>query len=139
MHYIKIQEDPINFSDLYQKLIDPKFGGIDVFIGTVRQWTNDIETSKIEYSAYIDMAMKELNKLAIEIENKGVNVVIVHRLGLLSLTEASVFVGVAASHRDEAFKWCRYLIDELKKNVPIWKKEFNDHGIDWGGIQTSAN
>ena len=80
MHYIKIQEDPINFSDLYQKLIDPKFGGIDVFIGTVRQWTNDIETSEIEYSAYIDMAMKELNKLAIEIENKGANVVIVHRL-----------------------------------------------------------
>lgn len=132
MYYLRIGKDPIDVNRLYQKLVDPHYGGIDIFVGTVRQWTGKIETISIDYTAYQEMAEKQLNKIAAPIEAQGGRVVIVHRLGHLKLTEAAVFVGVAAPRRSEAFKWCHYLIDTLKKEVPIWKKENDTDKIRWG-------
>lgn len=132
MYFLKIGEDEIDVNSLYQKLIAPEYGGIDIFIGTVRQWTGEIETEKIEYTAYLDMAKKQLEKLAEPIEKEGARVVIAHRLGTLEVSDIAVFVGVAAPRRAEAFKWCRYLIDTLKQEVPIWKKEFDTDKIRWG-------
>ncbi|ANK60436.1 MULTISPECIES: molybdenum cofactor biosynthesis protein MoaE [Loigolactobacillus] len=133
MHYIAISKEPLDVNALYEKVKDPQFGGIVVFSGTVRQWTGDVETQEIEYTAYESMAIKELTKLAVNIEQKGANVVIVHRIGRLKLADEAVFVGVAAAHRAEAFTWCESLIDELKQHVPIWKKEFDTDQIRWGG------
>lgn len=135
MHYVAIAAQPLDVRALYEKLKAPQFGGIVTFVGTVRQWTDDVETQSLEYSAYTEMAIKEMTKLAVAIEAKGANVVIVHRVGHLALTEEAVFVGVAAAHRGEAFKWCEYLIDTVKKQVPIWKKEFDTDKVRWGGPQ----
>ncbi|MFC6171160.1 molybdenum cofactor biosynthesis protein MoaE [Loigolactobacillus jiayinensis] len=133
MHYVAIAAQPLDVNALYEKLKAPQFGGIVTFIGTVRQWTDDVETTSLDYTAYTEMAVKELTKLAVEVEAKGANVIIVHRVGHLELTDEAVFVGVAAAHRGEAFKWCEYLIDTVKKQVPIWKKEYDTDKIRWGG------
>lgn len=133
MHYVAIATQPLDVQALYNKLVDPQFGGIVTFIGTVRQWTAQVETTAIEYTAYKEMAVKEMTKLAAEIEAKGANVVIVHRVGHLDLADEAVFVGVAAAHRAEAFDWCEYLINTVKERVPIWKKEFDTDKVRWGG------
>lgn len=133
MAYIKLQTEPIDVAALYQQLKNPAYGGIVTFSGTVREWTEDIQTQKIGFTAYEEMAQKELEKLAALIEAQGASVVIVHRLGELALMEEAVFIGVAAPHRKEAFEWCQYLIDTLKSDVPIWKKEYNVENIRWGG------
>lgn len=133
MHYVAIATQPLDVQALYNKLVDPQFGGIVTFIGTVRQWTAQVETTAIEYTAYTEMAVKEMTKLAAEIEAKGANVVIVHRVGHLALADEAVFVGVAAAHRAEAFDWCEYLINTVKERVPIWKKEFDTDKVRWGG------
>ncbi|EHL95133.1 molybdopterin converting factor, subunit 2 [Lentilactobacillus parafarraginis F0439] len=132
MYYLQISKSPLEIDALYQRLKAPQYGGIVTFIGTVRQWTGPIETKFIEYSAYQSMAKSQLNKLADPIEAKGARVVIAHRLGKLQLTDEAVFVGVAAAHRGDAFKWCEYLIDQLKAEVPIWKKETDTDKIRWG-------
>ncbi|WP_137638272.1 molybdenum cofactor biosynthesis protein MoaE [Loigolactobacillus binensis] len=135
MHYVAIAAQPLDVQALYEKLKAPQFGGIVTFVGTVRQWTADVETHAIEYTAYTEMALKELTKLATTIEAQGANVVIVHRVGHLALTDEAVFVGVAAAHRGDAFKWCEYLINAVKQQVPIWKKEFDTDKIRWGGLE----
>ena len=132
MYYLKISKDPIDVNFLYQKLLAPEYGGICMFAGTVRQWTGEIETKKIEYTAYQEMAEKELNKLAEPIEQAGGRVVVVHRLGVLGISDTAVFVGVATPRRAEAFKDCHYVIDTLKKDVPIWKKEYDTDKVRWG-------
>ena len=132
MYYLNISDSPIQVGALYEKLKDPKYGGIVTFVGTVRQWTGDIETRFIDYSAYHPMAEKQLERLAAPIEAKGARVVIAHRTGHLELTDEAVFVGVAAGHRADAFKWCEYLIDSLKQEVPIWKKETDTDAVRWG-------
>ncbi|AKP64381.1 molybdopterin biosynthesis protein, E chain [Levilactobacillus koreensis JCM 16448] len=132
MYYLKISPTPLDVHALYEKLKDPQYGGIVTFVGTVRQWTGDIETQTIDYSAYPEMAEKQLNKLAAPIEAKGARVVIAHRVGHLDLTDEAVFVGVAAAHRAEAFEWCQYLIDTLKTEVPIWKRETDTDAVRWG-------
>lgn len=119
MAMIKLSATPLDVNALYQVLKAPEYGGIVTFVGTVRQWTGPIETQSIDYSAYAEMAISQLNKLAAPIEAKGARVVIVHRIGHLDLMDEAVFVGVAAAHRAEAFEWCQYLIDTLKKEVPI--------------------
>lgn len=132
MHYLRISDEPIDVAALYQRLVDPQYGGIDMFVGTVRQWTGKIETTKIEYSAYQPMAEKQLEKIAMPIEKQGGRVVVAHRTGQLDLSDIAVFVGVAAPHRAEAFKWCQYIIDTLKREVPIWKKEYDTDKVRWG-------
>lgn len=132
MHYLRISDQPIEVGELYEKLVAPKYGGIDMFVGTVRQWTGPVETKEIEYSAYHPMAERQLEKLAEPIEAAGGRVVVAHRTGRLKLTDIAVFVGVAAPHRAEAFEWCRYIIDTLKQEVPIWKKEYDTDKVRWG-------
>lgn len=132
MSYIRITDQPIEVGPLYEKLVAPEYGGIDIFVGTVRQWTGPIETTRIEYTAYQPMAERELEKLAAPIEAAGGQVVVVHRIGNLALTDIAVFVGVAAPRRAEAFAWCRTVIDTLKQEVPIWKKEYDTDKIRWG-------
>ncbi|KRL67510.1 molybdenum cofactor biosynthesis protein MoaE [Companilactobacillus versmoldensis] len=135
MSLIKIVDKPIDVDSLTKSLIHNEYGGIDTFLGTVRQYTGEIETEKIEYSTYKMMAEKEMQKLADSVLAQGMDVVMVHRVGELQLGDVAVFIGVAAPHRAEAFENCQMLIDRLKKTVPIWKKEYDKDKIRWGGLE----
>lgn len=135
MSLVKIVDKPIDVDSLTKSLIHNEYGGIDTFLGTIREFTGDIQTEKIEYTTYKKMAEKEMQKLADIVLAKGMDVVMVHRVGELQLGEIAVFIGVAAPHRAEAFENCQMLIDRLKKTVPIWKKEYDKDKIRWGGLE----
>jgi molybdopterin synthase catalytic subunit len=104
---------------------EPTSGGTTLFIGTVRDNSEAGEVDLIRYQAYEPMAEKRL--LEIEEETKRLwpmaRVKLVHRLGELTVGEVSVAVAVSAPHRAEAFEACRYIIERIKRDVPIWKKE----------------
>ncbi|KAB7707567.1 molybdenum cofactor biosynthesis protein MoaE [Bacillus aerolatus] len=137
---IKLQHTPIDVNYHFQKILNPHHGGNNMFVGTIRDITGTIKTSAIEYYAYEEMAIKEMEKLAQEVEAKyNADVVVVHRLGMLDISDIAVFVGVSTPHRDESYQGSRYIIEELKKRVPIWKKEFDEDKVRWGGIRDDSN
>ncbi len=108
-------------------------GAVLAFEGVVRNQTRGRKTMYLEYEAYEEMALAQLEKLAAEsLEKFQVRAVaIVHRLGRLEIGETSVLIAVASAHRAAAFEACRWLIDTLKRTVPIWKKEFFEDGAVW--------
>ena len=108
-------------------------GAVVVFDGIVRNNSRGRKTLHLEYEAYQEMALKQMNALAREaIHRFGVrHVTVVHRLGKLEVGETSVLIVVASAHRAQAFDACRWLIDTLKKTVPIWKKETFVDGVVW--------
>ncbi|HVP50085.1 MAG TPA: molybdenum cofactor biosynthesis protein MoaE, partial [Candidatus Bathyarchaeia archaeon] len=101
--------------------------------GVVRNQTRGRRTRYLDYSAYEPMALHQMEQLAVQAMAKFAvrDVWIVHRLGKLEIGETSVFILVAAAHRAAAFEACRWVIDTLKKTVPIWKKEFFEDGAMW--------
>lgn len=103
------------------------------FEGIVRNQTRGRNTLYLEYEAYEEMALTQLEKLAVDALEKFQvrDVAIVHRLGRLEIGETSVLIAVASAHRAAAFEACRWLIDTLKRTVPIWKKEFFEDGAVW--------
>jgi len=108
-------------------------GAVVVFDGIVRNNSRGRQTLHLDYEAYEEMATKQMDELAREALGKfGVrHVTIVHRLGRLVVGETSVLIVVASAHRAQAFEACRWLIDTLKKTVPIWKKETFVDGAVW--------
>lgn len=112
----------------------PEAGGVDIFIGTTRQWTDGVETARLEYDGYLPLAEKEIERLIESAFEKWnvLRVCVFHRLGGVPVAKASVIIGVAAAHRAPAFEACRFLIDSLKTQVPIWKREmFTDGTTAW--------
>jgi molybdopterin synthase catalytic subunit/molybdopterin converting factor small subunit len=108
-------------------------GAVVVFDGIVRNHTRNRQTLHLDYEAYEEMALKQMEGLARDaITRFGVrHVTLVHRLGRLQVGETSVLIVVASAHRAQAFDACRWLIDTLKKTVPIWKKEYFEDGAVW--------
>jgi molybdopterin synthase catalytic subunit len=108
-------------------------GAVCVFDGIVRDNTRGRKTLHLDYEAYEEMALKQMQGLAAEaVARFGVrDVALVHRLGRLVVGETSVLVVVTSAHRGAAFEACRWLIDTLKKTVPIWKKEQFVDGAIW--------
>jgi molybdopterin synthase catalytic subunit len=108
-------------------------GAVCVFDGIVRDNTRGRPTLYLDYEAYREMALEQMQRLAAEAVTKfGVrDVAVVHRLGRLAVGETSVLIVVASAHRAAAFDACRWLIDTLKKTVPIWKKETFADGAVW--------
>lgn len=130
---IEITEESIDIGECYHKILDASCGGIDLFVGTVRDLTENRKVVRLEYEAYKSMAEKELNKIVTESLKQWPvkNIIVKHRIGILKPMDIAVLIGVAAGHRDEAFKACRYIIDTLKQTVPIWKKEVFIDGETW--------
>jgi molybdopterin synthase catalytic subunit len=130
---IKIISEPLNILNCTDWVMSPESGGIDVFIGTVRNATKGKTVLKLEFEAYNQMAIKEMEKIAQQAYEKWPvqKVLIHHRTGVLQVGEIPVIIGVSAPHRDAAFDACRYIIDILKQTVPIWKKEFFEDGEIW--------
>jgi adenylyltransferase/sulfurtransferase len=117
-------------SALRAELNDPACGGYAAFEGRVRNHNEGLRVRRLEYEAFEPLAIKEGERIIAEaIARFGVeHAACVHRIGTLEIGEAAVWVGVAARHRDEAFRACRYIIDEVKHRVPIWKKEHYENG-----------
>lgn len=114
-------------------IMSPESGGIDVFIGTVRNSTKGKPVLKLDFEAYEPMAISEMQKIASQAFDKWPvqKILIHHRTGELQVGEVPVVIAVSAAHRDAAFDACRYIIDTLKQTVPIWKKEAFEDGDVW--------
>jgi molybdopterin synthase catalytic subunit len=114
----------------------PECGGIALFVGTTRNHSEGQQVEVLEYEAYEELATKELERVArAAFERHGLGAAyLAHRLGVVPVGEASVIVAASAAHRAEAFAGCRELIDELKRMVPIWKKERWAGGGRWVGV-----
>jgi molybdopterin synthase catalytic subunit len=130
---IKITSETLNLSECVDKVLSPQAGGIDVFIGTVRDHTKGKKVIRLEFEAYEKMALSEMQKIVDEMMKRWPlhNILIHHRVGVLQIGEVPVIIAVSASHRDAAFDACRYAIDTLKQTVPIWKKEIFEDGEEW--------
>ena len=116
-----------------RRVVPPECGATVTLDGYVRQFTKGRETLYLVYEAYLDMAEKEMERLvnAAHRQFDFSTVGIVHRLGRLEIGETSVVISVAAPHRKAAFSACEWLIVELKRSVPIWKKEVYADGEEW--------
>ena len=132
MGIIKIV-DRIDLNEAYSMLNHPEAGAINLFIGTVRNHAHDKGVRKLVFEAYEPMAIKEMEKLAALAENKWAvsKLLMVHAVGDKQIGEPVVVIGISAAHRQAAFEASRFLIDELKNTVPIWKKEFYEDGSVW--------
>jgi molybdopterin synthase catalytic subunit len=110
-----------------------RMGGIATFVGCARDFSEGREVTQISFDAYGSMALAEMKKLrgeAIE-KFKLLDARLVHRIGVVGAGEQIVFIAAGAEHRGPAFEACRWLIDELKQRVPIWKKEITPQGDAW--------
>jgi adenylyltransferase/sulfurtransferase len=117
-------------------LEDPNCGGLCVFEGRVRTYNEGKAVLSLAYECYEPMALRQLARLREEAMRRwGLgHAVLAHRLGDIPIGEAAVWIGVAAAHRAEAFEACRFLIDEVKLRVPIWKREvYLSGGAAWVG------
>ncbi len=130
---VKIVHERIVPHDIVPQLERPEDGAIVMFDGIVRNHSRGRRTLFLEYEAYEEMALKQMQALVDESLRRFQirNVALVHRVGRLEIGESSVFIAVFSAHRAAAFDACRWLIDTLKKQVPIWKKEHFADGAVW--------
>jgi len=130
---VRIVRERIDTEAVVGRLRRPEDGAVVIFDGVVRDNTRGRRTLYLDYEAYEAMALKQMESLAVEARTRfGVRgASIVHRLGRLEIGETSVLIVVAAAHRSAAFEACRWIIDTLKKTVPIWKKEYFEDGAVW--------
>lgn len=128
-----IVRQPIDTARILASLKRGEDGAALVFEGVVRNQTRGRKTRYLDYEAYEEMALKQMEALASQAMQQFQvrDVAIVHRLGRLEIGEISVLIAVASAHRAAAFDACRWLIDTLKRTVPIWKKEYFEDGAVW--------
>ena len=139
MSFCELTTDPIDITSIARRVVPPECGATVTLDGYARQYTTNNETGEtretlyLVYEAYDEMALTEMRKLidAAHLKFEISNVGIVHRTGRLEIGETSVVVSVAAPHRKAAFEACEWLIRELKRTVPIWKKEVYAAGEEW--------
>jgi molybdopterin synthase catalytic subunit/molybdopterin converting factor small subunit len=131
--WIRLQREPIDAGALAAAVKEGESGAVVVFDGIVRNNTRGRRTLYLDYESYEAMALSQMQSLARDAQQRfGVRrVVLVHRLGRLHVGETSVLIVVASAHRAQAFEACRWIIDTLKKTVPIWKKEWFEDGAVW--------
>lgn len=125
--WIELRPEPLDVARVMAFVASPAAGGIDVFLGTTREETHGDggRLVALDYEAYGPMALKQMGDLAAGARKRWpiVRLVMLHRTGRVGLAEPSVIIAVSTPHRGDAFDACRWLIDALKADVPIWKKE----------------
>lgn len=134
MRSIVLTNEPIDYTALTEQVRSHEAGAVVLFLGTVREMTSGRRTLALDYDAFPAMAESTMQEILAEAESRWpiVAAAIVHRLGHLDLGEISIALAVSCGHRAQAFEAGRYLIDELKQRVPIWKKENWDDGTtEW--------
>jgi molybdopterin synthase catalytic subunit len=131
---ITLTTAPIDNAAVLNQVASPRAGAVVLFLGTTRQFTKGRETASLDYECYPEMAERKLAELEAEARRRWplIECAIVHRIGHLELGEASVAVAVSTAHRGDAFEAGQWLIDTLKEEVPIWKKEnWADGETEW--------
>ena len=128
-----VSSEPLVLQEVVDRVSGPGAGGIVTFTGAVRDFSRGHEIRHLEYEAYTPMALAEMDRIIAEAEGRwsGTVVALAHRVGELEIGEVAVLVAASAPHRAGAFEAARWSIDELKKRVPIWKKEFAKDGSYW--------
>lgn len=124
----------IDVAEVLRELESPAHGASILFVGTVREVNDGRPVDGMEYTAYVAMAEKEMTAIAREASERFSSsfVVIVHRIGQLAIGDASVAIATANAHRDAAYQASRYVIEQLKQRVPIWKREhYTDGTREW--------
>jgi len=130
---IIVTRDDFSIDEVIRKIRGPDVGAVVTFLGTVRGESAGRVVERMEVQAYEEMATRQLERIEAEALQKfGVRrTAIIHRTGVLKVSDNVVLIAVGAAHRDEAFKACRFIIEELKKTVPLWKKEYTATGENW--------
>ncbi len=137
---VKIVNGPVDVAELLSVVSDPRAGGTALFVGTTRNFSVDGEreypVSQLVYEAYDPMALKVMNDIAGAARTRWdlIGVAAVHRTGRVEIGEASVAIAVSAAHRAGAFEACRFIIDAVKRDAPIWKKEILPGSERWVGL-----
>jgi molybdopterin synthase catalytic subunit len=134
----RVTPEPLVLQELVDFVTDPGAGAIATFIGTTRNNNDGRRVIALDYDAYPEMAEKELRRIGDEATSQWplCRMAIVHRIGPVQITQASVMIAASSPHRDAAFAACRFAIEEIKRIVPIWKKELYEGGELWIGTQT---
>lgn len=135
MSFVALRTEPLTVDEAIGHVSRPGAGGIDVFLGVVRDENDGRAVTVLDYSAYESMAIAEMRRIAdaLERERADVRVCALHRIGQLRVGDIAVVCAASAPHRDEAFRACRALIDRIKEHVPIWKRELGPDGAAWVG------
>jgi len=121
---IKIQDEPVRIEDVLAAVADEAHGAHMLFLGVVRNLDKGREVEAVTYDCFRPLAQKELALIAREASERfGVRIAAVHRLGRLGVGETSLAVAAASPHRDAAFAASRWVVDEIKRRLPVWKKE----------------
>jgi len=142
LNAFEITGTPIDLEMFRERLLDRACGAYVQFDGWVRDHNEGLKVLRLEYEVYEPLALKEGRKIIAEaIERFGVShALAIHRSGLMELSEVAVVVGVSSPHRSEAFDACRYIIDQAKVRLPIWKKEHYQNGhAEWVNCRRCAH
>lgn len=131
--FCKITAEPLSVDEAIKLVSAPTNGAISIFIGTVRNVTDNKTVERLEYEVYEVMALLEMEKICQTVINRwsGTTIAIHHRYGTLKVGDMAVVISVSAPHRDVTFAACEYAINTLKQTVPIWKKECFTDGEVW--------
>jgi molybdopterin synthase catalytic subunit len=130
----RVVDEPIDATALLREVVGPSDGAALLFWGVVRNENEGRAVARLEYQAYAGMAEREMEKIAAEARERWRTgeIMVVHRVGRLEVGEASVAIVVAAPHRAEVYEASRYVIEELKRRVPVWKREgYVDGPSEW--------
>ncbi|HEX9283369.1 MAG TPA: molybdenum cofactor biosynthesis protein MoaE [Gemmatimonadales bacterium] len=127
-----LTREPISLDALLAEVSSPACGGTCVFLGTVRDGPEEHGVMAIEYSAYEEMVEAEFGRLLADARTRWpeARLAVRHRLGRIPAGEASIAIAAAAPHRTQAFEACRFVIEEVKRRIPVWKKELRVNGTE---------
>ena len=130
---ISITNNRLNLQEIMFELEDNSAGALSIFIGNVRNHGRFGNVSEIYYETYNEMAQEKMREIENEAQTKwGIKkLVAIHRIGNIKAGETSIIIGVSSEHRHEAFEACKYIINNVKTRVPIWKKEVTEESQKW--------
>lgn len=130
-----VVERPISLEEVSRAVADKKAGAIATFAGVTRETNRGRKVLRLEYEAYREMAVEQLQSIAEQAGKRWnlTKVAVLHRVGEVPLGETSVAIAVSAAHRGDALPACQFMIDQLKGLAPIWKKEYFEGGEVWIG------
>ena len=138
--FFELTTEPIDVGQVARRVVLPECGATVTLDGYAREWTKGKRTLYLVYEAYEPMALTEMQRLGVEAHQQFeiAHLGIVHRTGRLDIGETSVVIAASAPHRKAAFEACEWTIRELKRTVPIWKKEIFADGEEWVTPQTGS-
>jgi molybdopterin synthase catalytic subunit len=130
---IRVTSDELRTDEAVRAVASPEAGAINVFLGVVRNNNIGRSVRYLEYDAYPSMAERVMAELAGQAKERFglIDVAVLHRTGRLEIGETSLLIAVSCGHRAESFEAGHWLVDEIKKRVPVWKKEVWDNGEAW--------